>query len=145
RASVESYSIKKLEPLFGYERQVDLRAASSALARFEAWLALGGRGADGGRALLEEIERYNEDDCLSTAALRDWLEDRRGELDRLTGAPVPRPEPSDGAPSEDLQEQLERVAELQARLTTDVPADPAARTPEQHARWILAELLEWHR
>jgi uncharacterized protein len=29
RASVESYSIKKLEPLSGYSREVDLRAPSS--------------------------------------------------------------------------------------------------------------------
>jgi uncharacterized protein len=38
RASVESYSIKKLEPFYGFDRDVELRAASSALAHFEAWL-----------------------------------------------------------------------------------------------------------
>ena len=32
-----------------------------------------------------------------------------------------------------------------ARLASDVPADPEARTAEQQARWILAHLLNWHR
>ena len=31
RASVESYSIKRLEPLYGYEREVDLRDAGSSI------------------------------------------------------------------------------------------------------------------
>ena len=38
RASVESYSIKKLEPFFGFTRSVDLRDARRCLAAFEAWL-----------------------------------------------------------------------------------------------------------
>src|SRR5258708_35465374 len=31
------------------------------------------------------------------------------------------------------------------RLTADVPADMAERTAEQHARWLLAHTLDWHR
>jgi len=42
RASVESYSIKRLEPLYGFSRAVPLREANVALNRFEAALALGG-------------------------------------------------------------------------------------------------------
>ena len=38
RASVESYSIKRLEPHYGYVRERDLRDANSAIAAFEAWL-----------------------------------------------------------------------------------------------------------
>jgi uncharacterized protein len=30
-------------------------------------------------------------------------------------------------------------------LTEGVPADPAERTPEQYARWLLANFLDWHR
>ncbi len=35
RASVESYSIKELEPLYGFEREVDLREAGSSIVEFE--------------------------------------------------------------------------------------------------------------
>jgi uncharacterized protein len=44
-----------------------------------------------------------------------------------------------------VNEQQRRVAELVARLTHAVPADAAERTAEQHARWILAHTLDWHR
>ena len=35
RASVESYSIKKMEPFYGFEREVDLRDAGSSIVAFE--------------------------------------------------------------------------------------------------------------
>ena len=41
RASVESYSIKRLERFFGFERQTPLSEANSALARLESHLELG--------------------------------------------------------------------------------------------------------
>ena len=44
RASVESYSIKKLEPLYGFTREINLRDAGSSIAAFEAWLQLDGEG-----------------------------------------------------------------------------------------------------
>jgi uncharacterized protein len=43
RASVESYSIKRLEPLYEFSRAVPLREANVALNTFEAALALGGQ------------------------------------------------------------------------------------------------------
>ena len=46
RASVESYSIKRLEPLYGFKREVDLRDAGSSIAAFEEWLELGAEGSE---------------------------------------------------------------------------------------------------
>ena len=43
RASVESYSIKRLEPLYAFEREVDLRDAGTSIVEFETWLELGRR------------------------------------------------------------------------------------------------------
>ncbi|HEY7132957.1 MAG TPA: TM0106 family RecB-like putative nuclease, partial [Candidatus Limnocylindrales bacterium] len=79
RASVESYSIKKMEPFYGFEREVDLRDAGSSIVAFEQWLELG----DGERPAsdhLDRIERYNRDDVVSNQRLRDWLEACRLEL-----------------------------------------------------------------
>ncbi len=42
RVSQESYSIKKLEPLYALEREVALKDAGSSIVSFEQWL-------DGGR------------------------------------------------------------------------------------------------
>ena len=144
RASVESYSIKKLEPLYGFERAVGLRDAGSSIVAFEEWLELG-EGARPHSGILDEIAGYNRDDVLSTLELRDWLESLRHELQHQTGLEVPRPaERSDQAP-EQLREADARVQQLADALTHDVSADPAARTDEQHARWLLAQLLSWHR
>ena len=144
RASVESYSIKKMEPFYGFEREVDLRKASGALAHFEAWLALSGKG-DKDSKLLDEVEGYNRDDCVSTLRLRDWLEELRGELEAEIGKKVPRPEPPDPDEAEETPEHLQRVEALVRALTRDVPADEGGRTTEEQGRWLLAHLLNWHR
>ncbi len=144
RASVESYSIKRIEPLYGFTREIDLRDAGNSIAVFAEWLELG----DGERPSadhLARIEAYNRDDVASNRRLRDWLEERRTELAHITGQPVPRPADRVSEPSPDLTEAQRRVAALAARLSDDVPADPADRSAEQQGRWLLAQLLSWHR
>jgi uncharacterized protein len=135
RAGVESYSIKKLEPLYGYVRSVSLTDANRALFKVEAHLEL-----DDSEFISDDdlaaVAGYNRNDCLSTRALRDWLEDCRRSL-IAEGIDVPRPEPKPGEASEKLAERQERINALAARLTECVPADPAERTAEQHARWLL--------
>jgi predicted RecB family nuclease len=143
RASVESYSIKRLEPLYGFARGTPLPEANRALAKLQAGLELGDF------EFIDENDRsvvagYNRDDCLSTLGLRDWLEERRGALIEK-GADVPRPEIPEGEPSEKLSDRQRKVNALVARLTDGVPADVSERTPEQHARWLLAYSLDWHR
>ena len=94
RASVESYSIKRLEDFFGFERQTPLSEANSALARLELHLELGDTPA-----ITDEMKSvvlaYNSEDCRSALALRNWLEDLR--IQQLAkGAEIPRPVPGDG-------------------------------------------------
>lgn len=144
RASVESYSIKKLEPLYGFAREIAMKDAGSSIAAFEAWLQVGGESGHDDEAL-HEIERYNHDDVVSTLQLRDWLEARRPELAAQIGEAVPRPEPATGEPTEELGEALAHVQAIADRLTDGVPADEAERTRGEHARWLLAQLLSWHR
>jgi uncharacterized protein len=144
RASVESYSIKKMEPFYGFEREVDLRDAGSSIVAFEQWLELG-EGDRPASDHLVRIERYNRDDVVSNQRLRDWLEGLRLELARLTGRPVPRPTIRAGELPPDLTESRARVQGLVDRLTDGVPEDRAQRTVDQHARWLLAQLLGWHR
>lgn len=146
RASVDSYSIKKLEPFYGFTREIGLRDAGSSIVAFEQWLELG----DGERPAadhLERIERYNEDDVVSNHRLRDWLEDRRDELAAAIGTEVPRPVTREPEVSEQGTEAQIREQELATRLAPpeEIPAEVDERTPEQHARWLLAQLLGWHR
>ena len=157
RASVESYSIKRLEPLYCLTREVALKDAGSSIVQFEAWLGrqenAEGRGPDAavgelvGDAILREIEGYNRDDVLSTWRLRDWLEARRLDLGERLGMEVPRPTPEDAAvePPEPTDRQAAVARVVDALLAPFAAADPAARTPEQQATWLLAQLLTWHR
>jgi predicted RecB family nuclease len=144
RASVESYSIKRMEPLYGFEREVELRDAGSSIVAFEEWLELG-EGERPTSDILEEIARYNRDDVVSTARLRDWLESLRAELAALTGQEVPRPTPVTGDAPVQTAAADEAVTRIADDLTRDVPADPSRRSDEQQARWLLAQLLSWHR
>jgi uncharacterized protein len=97
RASVESYSIKKLEPLYGFTRDTKLSDANMALAKVQACLELGNL------EFIDDADRtvvagYNRDDCVSAWQLRDWLETRRDEL-VAAGTDVPRPQAPEGAPA----------------------------------------------
>ena len=87
---------------------------------------------------------YNKDDCGAAAALRDWLETLRGQVID-SGTEVPRPVPGDGAPDEKITRWLIRINALAEKLTAGVPDDPQERTQEQQARWILANVLDFHR
>jgi predicted RecB family nuclease len=144
RASVEEYSLKKVEAFYGFERETPLEASRAAVRYVEHRLELGRMGEELPGEIRETIEGYNAEDCVSTARLRDWLE---GEREKLVakGIEVRRLPEKSGDPSEKLKEKLHRVAGLTELLSTDIPADPAARTEEQAARWLLAQLLSWHR
>jgi predicted RecB family nuclease len=143
QASVESYSIKRLETLFGYEREVPLQEANRTLARLQTCLELGdpdGISSDDQAS----VEGYNRDDCLSTLALRDWLEDlRAAEIAR--GATIERPGLPDGAASEGVSAWQARIEPVIAALTAGIPDDPSERVAEQAARWTLAHVLDFHR
>ncbi len=138
RASVESYSIKRLEPLYGFTRTVALELASRARLALEVDLMMGRRMPD--RAARDEVEGYNKDDCVSALRLRGWLEERRVEAGE-----VPRPAARSGAPTDAQVEETGKIGPLFARLIEGVDADQTRRTPAEQARWLLAQLLEWHR
>ena len=143
RASVESYSIKKLEPFYGYIRDVPLQKANKALFNLQSKLEL-----NDVKTINEEnkaiVEGYNCDDCISTLRLRDWLEKLRSQC-IAEGIELDRPDPGDSSPSENISEWLERINAIIETLTKDVPVDPIDRNDEQQALWILANILDWHR
>lgn len=137
RAAVESYSLKELERLYGFERRTPLRDAARAMQLVGWWLETGeslGSAVD----FKTTVERYNEEDCRSTAALRDFLERLRSELERRTGAVLPRPEQPQADPPERLSERQRISADLARRLTRD------DTHPEAKARRLLADLLDFH-
>ncbi|MDW9377918.1 TM0106 family RecB-like putative nuclease [Sinorhizobium meliloti] len=143
RASVESYSIKKLEAFYGFVRGTPLREANVALTALQVALQVSDVAS-----VSEEVKAivaaYNDDDCRSAEALRDWLEQLRTDA-IASGAVINRPSPEKEEPSEDVSEREARIAALIERLTYNVPVDEAERNPAEHGKWILAYCLDWHR
>lgn len=143
RASVESYTIKNLEVFYGFERKARLADVRPALARLQARLELG-HATEITQDLKDIVLQYNQDDCVSALKLRDWLEGLRAKL-IARGEHIPRPPVGNPEPTAEIDERQRQVAALVERLTADVPSDRAQRTNGQHARWILAHVLDWHR
>jgi predicted RecB family nuclease len=141
RAGVESYSIKKLEPLCGYARRVDLKLATVNLIAFEAALDERTASGSGERGRREIVAGYNEDDCRATLALRDWLEARRAELALRLGQDLARPAVREAARATEDPE----VTRIRTALLAGLPGDDADRTGQEAARALLADLLDWHR
>lgn len=132
RASVEQYSLKALEVFHSFERKLPLEEARTAMREMEHGLELE-RSDQIRKTVKEKIVLYNEDDCLSTWSLRNWLERERRLLEQA-GHKIPRPAAlTDGAAPEALSERQQRTASLAASLRVDVPDEPAQRNDEQAA------------
>ncbi|MBJ7608150.1 MAG: TM0106 family RecB-like putative nuclease [Candidatus Dormibacteraeota bacterium] len=139
RVSCESYGLKSLEVFFMPARTEGIADGAGSIVAYERWRDTRDP------AELDNIAVYNERDCESTWRLRGWLEERREELARNRGAVLPRPEPRDGSPSVEVVQEGAETQELIAQLTEGLAADPTTHTPEEAARWLLAQQLGWHR
>jgi uncharacterized protein len=143
RASVEEYSIKKLEALYGFERAaalddagVNLRLVQRALEREEPDAV--------GDDVRNVVTAYNRDDCVSALRLDRWLEEVRAGLE-AKGTFIPRPPIGEGLPSDAVAERDREVREVMDALLDGVPLERSERSDEQQGRWLLAYMLEWHR
>jgi predicted RecB family nuclease len=143
RAGVERYSIKDLEPFYGFVRDVALDEAGDQRRLVEVALEVGDASAVT-PAIAATVEGYNKDDCRSTLELRRWLESLRDQQ-IANGADITRPPLEPGDPSDKIKERDRRAIELRSQLLAAVPGDPAKRTPEERARHLLASLVDWHR
>jgi predicted RecB family nuclease len=140
RAGTEGYGLKAIEPVFGFERDAELRGAIGSLRRWQAWLE------DDEQQHLDEIAAYNEDDCLSTRALYTWLLDRRPEAEAKFGIELASLEPKPGGELSEKALALQaRVDGLRDRLLAGLPDDETEDTPAQRALRMTFNLVGYHR
>jgi predicted RecB family nuclease len=141
RAGVESYSIKQMEQYYGFTRNVALANVRQPLIEVET--ALEAKAAID-PVIRAAVQGYNEDDCRSTQALRDWLEEKRDEA-IAAGQDVPRPEFDKKEPSKNVIELQQRAEAIRERLLASIPAEAANPAHADHPTWLLAYLVDWHR
>jgi len=140
RAGVESYGLKALEPVIGFERDAELRGAIGSLRRWQAWRD------DGDQEHLDGIAAYNEDDCAATLALYRWLLDRRPEAEAQYGiALTPLQAEPPKPPGAKLAAYLARRDAMRLRLVPGLPDDESQDTDEQRAVRTTFDLLGYHR
>ncbi len=68
-----SYSIKKLEPLYGIKRDEEVQNAVDSVIQYFYWTQSPEGNTPEESKILKEIRDYNYTDCESTAKLVDWL------------------------------------------------------------------------
>ncbi len=139
RISQESYSIKKVEEFYMDSREASVTDGEDSIIKFEEWLD------SGDQALLDWIEDYNREDCHSTLLLRAWLLERRAECERQYDVEISWRPAGEGKPTDSQLEASADVVALHDALVAAVPDDPAERDRDQRARWLLAQLIDYHR
>jgi uncharacterized protein len=128
RLSHERYGLKQVETFF-FARQADLRAGDDSIVLYEDWLERHDP------QILDNIAAYNKEDCIATLQLRDWLLSLRPGRAQESKQKEPRDPPVGAAETE----------ELRAALLAGVPEDRYDIEETERPRWLLAQLLLYHR
>jgi uncharacterized protein len=130
RISHPSYSLKTVRTFFmAGAGQGRVTGGGDSILEFERWRVLRDP------AILQGIVDYNEEDCLSTLRLRDWLLERKQEAEQTSGRMVSwkaaASKPDDSRRVEDDAATARRRTQL-----LEHGGDVAA---------LLADLLNYHR
>jgi uncharacterized protein len=136
-ASVPGYGLKEIEAFLGFRRDAEIRDGGTSIVEYERFVQTRDR------SILDTIAAYNEEDCLATLALRDWLLVRRAEA-LATFGPFPLPEPEE--PRETAPAKIARVVLREELL--DAGEELAAQLLDYHDRerkpvwWAFFDRIE---
>ena len=130
--SQDGYSIKKLEVFYDFARGADVRSGDQSIVAFEEYLD------DRDDAKRADIVRYNEEDCISTRRLHEWLLKLREEAQGRH---------ADDLGFRDQRDPRERTAdEIAAEKERDALQNALLDgAPAQSPRALMAHLLAYHR
>ena len=134
-----SYSLKKLEPIFGIEEvRTGVANAADSVVEYANYCELvANHKFDEAKEKLKDIEQYNAYDCRSTLALRAWLVELacKNGVQLIGASKLDVPTDSD-----DQTDPL--FVQLMALLDG---VDVADRTPDQTAIALAAAAIDFHR
>jgi uncharacterized protein len=130
RISEPRYSIKNLETFYMGTRTDEVSSGADSIVVYENWRDLGDP------ALLQQIEKYNATDCLSTSMLRDWLLSIRPKGIPWFDGPV--------AEEGDERDKVRTAAEARHEQMTERLLIGVSEA-EKPYRELISQLLEFHR
>ena len=99
----DSYSIKAVEHLYRPKRTTDVASAVASVVFYQNWIEASVQDQELSARILEDIRKYNEDDCQSTYELTLWL---RQQIKAQGITPMPAPEVTPPRPVEPELEAL---------------------------------------
>ncbi len=157
--SEESYGLKNVERFYDLQRETDVKKGAESIVMFERWLL------ERDERVLDDIERYNCDDCRSTYLLREWLLERRAEAIVSFGRELPLralkspDEPchtefaetcADCLKRRDEERELARRTDIEQTLLENVLAPQSEQEYQTMAfdrriKYLLANLMAYHR
>ena len=125
RISHPRYGLKNVEQFF-MAREAELRAGDDSIPLYERWRL------ERDQATLDAIRDYNEEDCLSTYLLREWLLERKAEAAARYGEITWREPPDVREPKPERVELLEERDRQRVAL-------------RERGEELAALLLDYHR
>lgn len=141
-----AYSLKNIEHLYRPVRSGDVTDAGASVAVYDEWCE-SGQSQDWRKSpLLKSIRNYNQDDCVSTWQLAEWLRARQAEAGvAYVRAGGKRAAEAPEQPLSDAHEARRQLAKrLMANLPSEEPGDPVAGE-QRRLQELLGWLVEFHR
>ena len=139
RVGEPAYSLKNIEHLYMPKRVGEVATAGDSMVYYHAWR----ESPDGAEwttsKTLKLIREYNEQDCVSTWRLVEWLRNQQA----AAGIPYTAARSESRA----VSERVTARAQLAAAMLDEIPPDRGSGDDTE--RWrvheLLAHLLEFHR
>ena len=136
RISEPKYSIKNVETFYMEKRKGEVTSAGASIVFYERWRT--SRDAD----LLKKIRDYNEDDCVSTYKLHQWLlqiapartVDLAADLERVSSAK-----------SENVAALEARIEHYRTSLLSGFDSEDLDLSFDQRLKVLVWQMLGFHR
>jgi uncharacterized protein len=143
RISERSYSIKYVEKFYLAARSADVKSAGSSIVAYQKWRDSNPKD----RAILDEIEKYNKEDVVSTFDLRQWLCQLKPRNLPWLGETQSDEYSSEtaGSRSGKALKFEQRLSQLHGQLSQHIPEDIHQRNPAANHAAVVRDLLDFHR
>ena len=132
RIGEDSYSIKKVERLYRPKRATDVATAAESIVQYARWIESGQSRDWRTSPILKGIRDYNQDDCISTKQLSEWLRRVAGKQGIVAARVVAM-----AGETEPAAVPAEAVTPLDTAAKLREKGDPVAV--------VLADLIDFHR
>ncbi len=139
-----SYSLKYVERLYRAAREEDVASAGESMVFYQRWLVAQDGQTPAESAILKQIRDYNEQDCISTAELAEWLRMRQREAGIAPYVPREEKQRSEEAIPETDFERRRITARAMLDALPEVRSEGIVGEGERISE-LLAFLLEFYR